>query len=316
MRKLGIAILIVVVLLVAAALIVPHLIDINQYHGKIQAEVQKRLGRQVSLGNMHLSLFPPSFQVENATIAEDPRFNSSRPFANAEKLAISVKFWPLLRKEVEVKSLELDRPHIELIRDALGVWNFATLGQEPKPAPAKQTSSSKNAPQPTTATPPKSEQPAGQFSLANLFINDGQVAITDLQKHQSRAVYDHIDLTLNDFAPNQQFSLKLTAHLPGTGKQTLMLEGKGGPITEADMLNTPFDGTLRLDQVSTGAAQKFLNSQSLNGIDAVISGDAKVKNSSGKLASNGSIRLENARIHNVNVGYPITLDYDVADDLT
>ena len=26
--------------------------------------------------------------------------------------------------------------------------------------------------------------------------------------------------------------------------------------------------------------------------------------------------MENARIHNVNVGYPIALDYDVADDLT
>src|SRR5215470_14470688 len=287
MRKLGIAILIIVVLLVAAALIVPHLIDINQYHGKIQAELQKRLGRQVSLGNMHLSLFPPSFQVENATIAEDPRFNSSRPFANAEKLAISVKFWPLLRKEVEVKSLELDRPHIELIRDAQGIWNFATLGQEPKPAPTTQTSSSKNAPQPApapktapqpaTATPPKSEEPAGQLTLANLFINDGQVAITDLQKHQSRAVYDHIDLKLSDFSPDRQFTLKLTAHLPGTGKQAIWLEGTGGPLKEADLLNAPFDGTLRLDQVSTGALQKFLNSQSLNGIDATASGDAKIR---------------------------------------
>ena len=322
MRKLGITILVLVVLLVAAALILPHLIDINHYHDKIQAELQQRLGRQVSLGDMHLSLFPPSFQVENATIADDPRFNSARPFAAAEKLAISVKFWPLLHKEVEVKSLELDRPHIELIRDAQGAWNVATLGHETKPAASTAPVTAKNAPQPPPASnpapqpAPQPKEPAGQFSLANLFINDGQVAITDLQKHQSRAVYDHIDLDLNDFAPDQQFSLKLTAHLPGAGKQTLSLEGKGGPITEADMLNTPFDGTLRLDQVSTGAAQKFLNSQSLNGIDAVISGDARVKNSSGKLASNGSIRLENARIHNVNVGYPISLDYDVADDLT
>jgi uncharacterized protein involved in outer membrane biogenesis len=332
MRKLGIAILIIVVLLVAAALIVPHLININQYHDRIQAELQKRLGRQVTLGNMHLSLFPPAFQVENATIADDPRFNSSRPFAATEKLAVSVKFWPLLRKEVEVKSLELDRPHIELVRDPQGVWNFATLGHEPAPAEAQASSPSSTQKQPQPAPGPKSKpqpqatpasstgtkpnEPAGQFSLANLFINDGQLAITDLQKHQSRAVYDHIDLTVNDFAPDKQFSLKLAAHLPGAGKQTLMLEGKGGPIQQADMLNTPFDGTLKLDQVSTGAAQKFLNSQSLNDIDAVISGDATVKNSSGKLASKGTIRLENARIHKVNVGYPITLDYDVADDLT
>jgi AsmA protein len=317
MRKLGIAIAVIVVLLVAAALIVPHLIDVNQYHGQIQSQLEKRLGRHVTLGNMGLRLFPPAFDVENTIIAEDPRFASDRPFATADKLAVSVKFWPLLRKQLEVNSLELVHPHIELVRNAQGVWNFATLGQETKPTAAQKVPP-QSAPTTTTGptgTQPAAKQPAGQLTLANLFINDGQVAITDLQKHQSRAVYDHIDLNVSDFAPDQQFSMKLTAHLPGEGKQAIWLEGKGGPIKEADMLNTPFDGTLRLDQVSTGAVQKFLNSQSLNGIDAVITGDAKVKNSGGKLASNGTIKMEKAHIHNIDVGYPIALDYDIADDL-
>jgi uncharacterized protein involved in outer membrane biogenesis len=323
MRKLGIAIAVIVVLLIAAALIVPRLIDVNQYHSQIQSQLEKRLGRQVTLGKMGLRLFPPAFDVETPTIAEDPLFATNRPFATADKLAVSVKFWPLLRKQLEVNSLELVHPHIELVRNAQGVWNFATLGQESKPTAAQKTPAQPaQAPTPTITTGPSGsqspagKQPAGQLTLANLFINDGQVAITDLQKHQSRAVYDHIDLNVSDFAPDQQFSMKLTAHLPGEGKQTIWLEGKGGPIKEADMLNTTFAGTLRLDQVSTGAAQKFLNLQSLNGIDAIITGDAKVKNSGGKLASNGTIKVENARIHNVNVGYPIALDYDVADDLT
>jgi AsmA protein len=317
MRKLFIAVAIIVVLLVAAALIVPHLIDVNQYHGQIQTQLEKRLGRQVSLGAMGLSLFPPSFQVENTTIAEDARFSTGRPFATADKLAVSVKFWPLLSKQVEVKSLELVRPHIELVRNAQGIWNFATLGQESKPMPGqKAPPQPAQAPTPSVTTGPEGRQPAGQLTLANLFINDGQVAITDLQKHQSRAVYDHIDLNVNDFAPDQQFSMKLTANLPGAGKQAIALQGKGGPIKEADMLNTPFDGTLHLEQVSTGAAQKFLDSQALNGIDAVITGEAKVSNSGGKLASNGTIRVDNARIHNVNIGYPIALDYSIDDDLT
>ncbi len=300
MRKLWITLGIIVVLLVAAALIVPRLIDINQYHGQIQAQLEKRLGRQVSLGNMDLSLFPPSFQVENANIAEDARFSTGRAFATADKLSVIVKFWPLLQKQVEVKSLELIRPHIELVRDSKGTWNFATLGQG----------------KPTLAEKPNSRQSAGQLTLANLFINDGQIAITDQQKQQSRAVYDHIDLNIKDYAPDQQFSIKLTAHLPGEGKQAVWLEGKGGPIKEADLINTPFDGTLRLEQVATAAAQKFMNSQALNGIDAVLTGDAKIKNDRGKLASNGTIRMENTRIHNVNVGYPIALDYDITDDLT
>ena len=44
MRKLGIAIAVIVVLLIAAALIVPRLIDVNEYHGQIQSQLEKRLG--------------------------------------------------------------------------------------------------------------------------------------------------------------------------------------------------------------------------------------------------------------------------------
>jgi AsmA protein len=325
MRKLGIAVLIIVVILVAAALIVPHVIDINQYHSQIQAQLEKRLGRPVTLGEMKLGLFPPSFQVNNAVIAEDPRFKSTQPFANVQKLAVSVKLLPLLKKEVEINSLELDHPHIELIRDAQGAWNFATLGQEAKPSgggtttpqPRATPSAGAQPAPPSQAGPsPAPSQPAGQLTLAQLAINDGQVAVTDLQKHQSRAVYDHIDVNVTDFAPEKQFSLKVTAHLPGTGKQAIYLQGKGGPIKQTDMMNTPFNGELKLDQVSLSAAEKFLNSQGLQGIDGLLSGSATVKSTAGKLASAGNIKFDNPRIHAVDVGYPITLDYDLADDLT
>ncbi len=59
MRKLGIAIAVIIVLVIAAILIVPHLIDVNQYHSQIQSQLQKRLGRQVTLGNMGLAFVSP-----------------------------------------------------------------------------------------------------------------------------------------------------------------------------------------------------------------------------------------------------------------
>ncbi len=318
-RRLGIAVVVIVVLLGGAALIVPHLIDVNKYHDQIQAQLEKKLGRPVSLGQMSLSLFPPSFEVDNAVIGEDKSFNTGREFATAEKLAISIKLFPLLRKEVEVNSLELRRPHIELVRNGQGEWNFATLGQPGKPSgkipePAPQNNPS----QPTQSgqQAPSSAKPAGQFELSNLQITDGQVAITDLQKHQSRAIYDHIDLSVSDFAPDQEFSIKAAAHMPGQGKQEILLDGKGGPIKQADLLNTNFNGNLRMEQVSVGAVQKFLNSESLNGIDAMISGDTKVQNSNGKINSSGDLKLENAQIRKVNVGYPIAVNYEVSDDLS
>src|SRR5215469_1395599 len=159
MRKLGIAILVIVVLVVAAALIVPHLIDINKYHSQIQAQLEKKLGRQVSLGEMRLSLFPLSFQVADPVISEDKSFATGRPFATAQNLAVSVKFWPLLHKDVEIKSLQLDHPHIELVRNTQGEWNFATLGQEAKSSPTS-TEPAKPAKggQPSTAQPEPSPE--------------------------------------------------------------------------------------------------------------------------------------------------------------
>jgi AsmA protein len=297
MRKLGIAILVVILLCVALALIIPHVVDINSYHNQIQTQLEKKLGRQVSLGEMRLSLFPPSFQVQNAVIGEDRAFPTGRPFAEVQRLSVSVTLLPLLRKQVDINSLDLQRPRIELVRNTQGEWNFATLGTSSAPAEANQ-------------------KKAGQFELAKLQIEDGQVAIADNQKHQSRAVYDHIDLTVTDFAPNREFTIEAAAHLPGVGKQTLSLKGKGGPIQQTNTLNTNFDGAMHLEQVSVSAAEKFLNSQALSGMEALVSGDAKLKNSNGKTTSNGTIKLENAQIHQVSVGYPITLDYEVADNLT
>jgi uncharacterized protein involved in outer membrane biogenesis len=323
MRKLGITLLVIVVLVVLAALVAPRFIDVNRYHDQIQGQLEKKLGRPVSLGRMSLSLIHPSFQVENAVIGEDKNFDTGRPFAEAEKLAVSVKLWPLLHKQIEINSVELVHPRIELVRNDQGTWNFATLGHPAetetaqKPAAPQRPAPPRAAPSATPAQPGAENKPAAeQFALSNLIITDGQLAFTDRQKHQSRSVYDHIDASVSDLAPDHPFSLKVTAHLPGKGKQALHLEGKGGPIHQADLMNTPFDGDVRLDQVSLSAAQKFLNSPALAGTEAQISGRAKVKTAGTKLASNGTIRLDDPIIRDVKVGYPITLDYDVADDLS
>ena len=95
----------------------------------------------------------------------------------------------------------------------------------------------------------------------------------------------------------------------------MRLEGKGGPLNDARPMNTPFDGELKLDEVSISGVQKFLNSEALAGTDARVTGSAKVKNDNGKMASSGSLKLDDPVVHGVNIGYPITADYDVVDDL-
>ena len=304
MRKLAIVMGVIVVVVVALALALPHLIDVNKYRGQVQAQLQQRLNRPVQLGQMSLSVLPLRVEVNNVTIGEDPSYRSNVPFAQVGQLNIGVKLFSLLAGNVEVDSLEMKHAKIELIRNAQGVWNFSTAGNGPAATPS--------ATQPAQGAP--SQQ--NQFTLGALKITDGEIAITDYQKSQSRAVYDHIDVTLKDYAPGSPFSIDATAHLPGSGAQTLRLAGDGGPVNNADFSSTPFKGTVKLDEVSLSAAQKFLNAAALENTDAVISGSTNLANSNGKMTADGSLKLEKAVIHGVEAGYPISADFDVTDDLT
>src|SRR5262245_11305397 len=315
MRKLGIAVLVILVLIVVAALAIPYLVDVNRYHDRIQSELQQRLARPVSLGEMHLRVIPLAIRVENPIIAEDPRFGGSKPFAQAEELRVSVELMPLLSRELQVNSLELLRPRIELIKNREGVWNFSTLGQQPQqpaPEPTKPSAGKPTAPQQPQASPEQAQKP---LTLKDLKITDGQVAYADFQKNQPRSVYDHIDLRLIDFAPDKPFLVEAAAHLPGEGAQQIKLNGKGGPINRGSPINTPFKGSLELKQVLLSGLQRFANSQALSGMDAVASGKADLDSDGTKLQSNGSLKLEKPRVRNVDIGYPIALDYSLAEDL-
>jgi uncharacterized protein involved in outer membrane biogenesis len=314
MRKLAVIIVVLVLIVVVAILALPHLIDINQYRGQIQAQLQQRLNRPVQLGTMSLGVFPLRVEVNDVAIEDDPSFHSNVPFAQVNELDVSIALLPLLARNIQVDSLELKQAKIEIIRNAQGLWNFSTAGNAPPPAqqapPAQPQAPAKQAPPP--AAPPTS----GGFSLAELKVTDSQIAITDYQKQQERAVYDHIDVTLRDYSPGKPFTLDATAHLPGSGSQTLRLTGDGGPVNNADFASTPFKGSVKLKEVSISGLQRFLNAAALQGTDAVLSGSADLSNFSGKMAASGSLKLDSAVIRGVAVGYPIAADFDLADDLT
>jgi AsmA protein len=121
MRKTIIIGVVAFVLIVLALAVIPRFLDVNQYRGRIQAELQNRLGRPVTLGDINLSLLPPSLQVKEVAIGEDSRFGVG-PFAKAQLLAVRVSLMPLPRKKVEIQSLRLINPDIQLIAAAAETW--------------------------------------------------------------------------------------------------------------------------------------------------------------------------------------------------
>jgi len=320
MRTLGLTMLALIVVIAVGLVLFAATFDVNQYHATIQSQLEEHLGRSVRLGDMNLGIFPPRFRVQNPAIADDPSFRSETPFVKAQELAVSVQLLPLLHKQIEISSLEMQRPSVNLIKNQAGVWNFASIGHPAETAttaeetaPAKRAPTSKPSPTPTpTSTPSPAQE---RLSLARLTINDGQISVLDQKESKTPTLYDHIDVTLKNFSSNTPFSVDAAVHMSGAGAQEARLRGEGGPIVEAQPATTPFRGTLSLKQVSVGDLAKFLNSPAVQGTDGTVSGETKIQCESGKLTAQGETNIQNAKVRGMELGYPISAQYDLTNDL-
>ncbi len=288
MRRI-IVILAVIVVLVAVVFGI-LLANVDHYRPRVQAELQKKLNRPVTLGALGLRLLPFSVSIDGLTIGEDPTFSSSHPFATAKDVYVSVGLFSLIGGNPEVKSLRLSHPQIELIRNAQGTWNFSTLGEGNKSGGSSS------------------------LTLNELKIDDGQVALTDATTREPRSVYDHIDVDLSDFAPNKRFGLKLAAHLPGNGKELLAFDGKIGPLPAGNTASMPVDGRVSLQEVSLAAANRFAKGSIPEGTDGTLSGETDINSQGETVAGKGNLKLENAVIRGAKLAYPIEAQYDLSAD--
>jgi len=142
---------IVIAVLIVIVLVLPFVVNVNDYRPRIESELTNALGRNVTVGNLSLSLWSGSLAADNIAIADDPSFSSS-PFIKAQALNVGVEILPLvLSKTLHITDLTLTQPQVNLLRDRSGKWNFSTIGTA---SPTKKTG----------ATPPSS---AGQTPPAS-----------------------------------------------------------------------------------------------------------------------------------------------------
>lgn len=129
MRKLLIGLAAIVVVLVAAVLVVPSLIDWNGYKPEIQAAVRKATGRDIKLdGSIGLSVLPsPSLSVEKVSFA-NIEGGSTPDMVTLDSLRVHVALLPLLSGKVHVTSVTLVKPTIvlEKLADGRANWELGT----------------------------------------------------------------------------------------------------------------------------------------------------------------------------------------------
>ena len=257
--KIGaIALAILLVILIA----LPLLINVNSFRPKIESELTSALGRQVTVGNLSLSILSSSVVADNIAIADDPAFGKP-PFITAKSLKVGVELMPLIfSRQLNVTDLKLEQPEITLLKAANGKWNFSSIGAvAAKTAPAEPKSG---------ATSPTN------FSAAKLDVNNGKLIVGKANSSAKPQVYDKVNIEVENFSFTSQFPFKLTAQLPGGGDAKI--SGRAGPIDAENAAKTPFETAVKVNNMNIGAS----------GFIDPASGLGGLANLDGTLNSNGS----------------------------
>src|SRR6202166_3190723 len=117
----------VVLILIVVSL--PFLINVDQFRPTLQSDLSSALGREVTLGNLHLKILTGEVTADDLSVAEDPAFGKPA-FIRAKSLHVGVEIWPFLfSRKLIVTDLLIDQPEIALVQSGTGNWNFSGLGK-------------------------------------------------------------------------------------------------------------------------------------------------------------------------------------------
>lgn len=164
MKKIVIALGVVVVLAIAALVILPSLVPADRIRQEVVAQVKSATGRDLSIdGKVSVSAFPSlSVQVSNVALSNPPGFQG-KDMVRLGALDVRLKLLPILSGKVEVDSFVLVDPVISLEVDRHGKanWVFETAPEAKPQAKAES----------------KTEAKEGGSGLKDLSL--GQVRITN-----------------------------------------------------------------------------------------------------------------------------------------
>lgn len=131
-----------VLLIVAAVIVLPMVIDPNDYKDEIVQAVREETGRELAIREpLDLSVFPwLGIAAGGVSLSNAPGFGDE-PFASLGALQLKVKLLPLLSGQVQVDTVVLRDLSLNLAKNAKGTTNWDDLARKPaeeKPAePAK-----------------------------------------------------------------------------------------------------------------------------------------------------------------------------------
>lgn len=132
LRRLLMTVALLLAVMLAAALLLPRMVDSDVLRSMLIIAVRNHTGRELTVaGDVRFALVPrPAVVLQRLSLADAAGFGPE-PFASLDDVRINLRLWPLLWRRLEVASVRIDRPQLRFKVDAGGRSNWADLLPEP-----------------------------------------------------------------------------------------------------------------------------------------------------------------------------------------
>lgn len=211
----GGAVVALLVILILAIIILPNIVDPNDYRDEIGALVKDNTGRDFNIdGNLELSVFPwLGIKTEGLSLSQPEGIEGD--MVRVDNAQLRLKLAPLLSKRVEVDTIILTKPQVNLITLKNGLDSLSGLsGDESTAEPTNTTGGSTGTPTDAAASSSVS------FAIQGIEITDGLVVIDDRQAG-SRMELSNLSLVTGDLLGGSLSSVKATGQMKDSGSPDL-----------------------------------------------------------------------------------------------
>ena len=120
-------------LLIVFVFVVPVLLNGDRYRPRAISYLEESTGKKVEIGRLAVSFFPKlTIHVDDFGVKSPPLFPPSY-ILKVARIDVQIEPWPLLHRQIVIRSVVLEQPVINLVSDPDGPWNFENPGARNTP---------------------------------------------------------------------------------------------------------------------------------------------------------------------------------------
>ncbi len=224
------ALFLLIGLMVVAVIVLPLIIDPNDYKDEIATAVREQTGRTLEIeGDISLSVFPwlgldigPT-RLSNAEGFTDP------DMASMKAVQVRIKLMPLLSKQLEVDTVKLSGLQLNLAKDKSGRTNWADLQGE-------QTEAKKGSERGAGGDEETGGTALDSLAIGGIEVVDAQL-VWDDRSSDSRYEVNGLSFTTGAIEPGERFDLDLHFQLAASQPAVTATFALKGGVLIASSLN-------------------------------------------------------------------------------